>query len=99
MQIVCYFMQVMRFEAGSSAPNLILGERFEPGSDSKHFCKPTDVAVFSTGEFFVSDGYVCRCFTLCCYIGCVQHHITLSCPLSRLQSHHTLPLMAAWHSG
>lgn len=28
-----------------------------PGSDDKHFCKPTDVAVASTGEFFVADGY------------------------------------------
>ncbi|KAF7632963.1 hypothetical protein Mgra_00007666, partial [Meloidogyne graminicola] len=26
-------------------------------SDEKHFCKPTDVAVASTGEFFVADGY------------------------------------------
>lgn len=26
-------------------------------SDNKHFCKPTDVAVASTGEFFVADGY------------------------------------------
>ena len=25
--------------------------------DDKHFCKPTDVAIASTGEFFVADGY------------------------------------------
>uniref|UniRef100_A0A674PC92 Peptidylglycine alpha-amidating monooxygenase n=1 Tax=Takifugu rubripes TaxID=31033 RepID=A0A674PC92_TAKRU len=35
-----------------------LGEAFVPGSDSGHFCKPTDVAVDSkTGNVFVSDGY------------------------------------------
>uniref|UniRef100_A0A914GWT2 Aspartylglucosaminidase n=1 Tax=Globodera rostochiensis TaxID=31243 RepID=A0A914GWT2_GLORO len=34
-----------------------LGEKLVPGSDSKHFCKPTDVAVASTGDFFVADGY------------------------------------------
>lgn len=35
-----------------------LGEAFVPGSDSGHFCKPTDVAVDTkTGNVFVSDGY------------------------------------------
>ena len=48
----------MRFKLGSSTPDLVLGERFVPGSDTRHFCKPTDVAVLSTGEFFVSDGFV-----------------------------------------
>ncbi|VDK43931.1 unnamed protein product [Gongylonema pulchrum] len=36
---------------------LKLGERLKPGSDNKHFCKPTDVAVASNGHFFVADGY------------------------------------------
>ncbi|XP_075693100.1 peptidyl-glycine alpha-amidating monooxygenase isoform X3 [Rhinoderma darwinii] len=37
---------------------LTLGEAFQPGSDKKHFCQPTDVAVDPiTGNFFVSDGY------------------------------------------
>ncbi|KAM9735351.1 peptidyl-glycine alpha-amidating monooxygenase B isoform 2-T2 [Menidia menidia] len=37
---------------------LELGEAFTPGSDSTHFCQPTDVAVDSeTGNVFVSDGY------------------------------------------
>lgn len=49
--------QVMRFRSGSSRADLIVGERFVPGSDSEHFCKPTDVAVLSNGEFFVTDGY------------------------------------------
>ncbi|VDK86559.1 unnamed protein product [Litomosoides sigmodontis] len=34
-----------------------LGERMKPGSDKKHFCKPTDTAVGRNGHFFVSDGY------------------------------------------
>uniref|UniRef100_A0A915N8M0 peptidylamidoglycolate lyase n=1 Tax=Meloidogyne javanica TaxID=6303 RepID=A0A915N8M0_MELJA len=34
-----------------------LGEKLVPGADDKHFCKPTDVAIASTGEFFVADGY------------------------------------------
>lgn len=37
---------------------LVLGEAFEPGSDKKHFCQPTDVAVDPvTGNVYVSDGY------------------------------------------
>ncbi|OON16526.1 NHL repeat protein, partial [Opisthorchis viverrini] len=35
---------------------MVLGEKFKPGNDSGHFCKPTHVAVASTGDFFVSDG-------------------------------------------
>lgn len=38
-------------------PSLTLGEAFVPGSDDTHFCQPTDVAVSSSGVFFVSDGY------------------------------------------
>lgn len=41
-----------------SKPLLVLGEPFVPGSDLKHFCKPTDVAVNKlTGDFYVADGY------------------------------------------
>lgn len=37
---------------------LALGEAFVPGSDSNHFCKPTDVALDpQSGSVFVSDGY------------------------------------------
>lgn len=46
----------MKFRFGSDKPDLTLGVKFEPGSDTKHFCKPTDVAVLSNGDFFVSDG-------------------------------------------
>jgi sugar lactone lactonase YvrE len=38
-------------------PLLTLGEKMVPGNDDKHFCKPTDVAVASNGDFFVADGY------------------------------------------
>jgi len=38
-------------------PIMTLGKRLTPGSDDEHFCKPTDVAVATTGEFFVADGY------------------------------------------
>lgn len=39
-------------------PVLVLGTRFQPGSDDKHYCKPTAVAVSKdTNSFFVSDGY------------------------------------------
>ncbi|XP_046368775.1 peptidyl-alpha-hydroxyglycine alpha-amidating lyase 2-like [Haliotis rufescens] len=49
--------QVMRFPKGAKEPDMVLGVKFEPGSDNEHFCKPTDVAVASNGDFFVSDGY------------------------------------------
>ncbi|CAD5207621.1 unnamed protein product [Bursaphelenchus okinawaensis] len=38
-------------------PILTLGEKLVPGDDNTHFCKPTDVAVAKSGEFFVADGY------------------------------------------
>jgi hypothetical protein len=38
-------------------PVMTLGHKLVPGSDDEHFCKPTDVAIASTGEFFVADGY------------------------------------------
>ncbi len=48
----------MQFPHGSEHPDLVLGEKFVPGSDEAHFCKPTSVAVVeSTGDFFVADGY------------------------------------------
>lgn len=49
--------QVMKIPKGSHEPTLTLGVHLTPGSDDKHFCKPTDVAVASNGDFFVSDGY------------------------------------------
>ncbi|ODN03814.1 Peptidyl-glycine alpha-amidating monooxygenase B [Orchesella cincta] len=49
--------QVFKFSPGSFKPSMILGKRFEPGSDNSHFCKPAAVAVMSNGDFFVADGY------------------------------------------
>ncbi len=36
---------------------LTLGEAGRPGTDEKHFARPTDVVVLPTGDIFVSDGY------------------------------------------
>jgi DNA-binding beta-propeller fold protein YncE len=48
--------QVFKYSNGKRV--LTLGESFVPGSDSKHFCKPTDVAVTNDGSFiYVADGY------------------------------------------
>lgn len=50
--------QVFKFPPGEfKNPSLVLGEKFVPGSDSKHFCKPTSVAVSKSGVVFVADGY------------------------------------------
>ncbi|KYN08474.1 PREDICTED: peptidyl-alpha-hydroxyglycine alpha-amidating lyase 1-like [Cyphomyrmex costatus] len=38
-------------------PSMTLGEAFVPGNSASTFCKPTDVAVHTNGDFFVSDGY------------------------------------------
>ena len=50
--------QVFKFPPkGGAKPLLTLGTRFEPGNDDTHFCKPSAVAVTTSGDFFVSDGY------------------------------------------
>ena len=47
-----------QFPPNADKPDLVLGEAFVPGSDEKHFCQPTSVAVSeATGTFFVADGY------------------------------------------
>ena len=53
---VCALFQVFRIPSGQTEPDLVLGEKFVPGKDDTHFCKPTDVAVADNGDFFVSDG-------------------------------------------
>ena len=50
----------VQFANGSTVPSLTLGEAFVPGKDDSHFCQPTDVAVASSGVFFVADGYCNR---------------------------------------
>ncbi|XP_014676048.1 PREDICTED: peptidyl-alpha-hydroxyglycine alpha-amidating lyase 2-like, partial [Priapulus caudatus] len=49
--------QVFKIPSQEYEPALVLGEKFTPGNDASHFCKPTDVAVASNGVFFVADGY------------------------------------------
>lgn len=49
----------MKIPKGSTQPSLVLGVKMEAGNDDTHFCKPTDVAVASNGDFFVADGYSC----------------------------------------
>uniref|UniRef100_A0A914YWB6 peptidylamidoglycolate lyase n=1 Tax=Panagrolaimus superbus TaxID=310955 RepID=A0A914YWB6_9BILA len=47
-----------KYSNGQLAAALTLGERFVPGSDSQHFCKPAGVAVSKKdGSVFVADGY------------------------------------------
>ncbi|CAG5132319.1 unnamed protein product [Candidula unifasciata] len=55
--IYCATFCVFKIPQGETSPSLVLGHRFQHGSDLTSFCKPTDVAVLSSGEFFVSDGY------------------------------------------
>ncbi|VDO46160.1 unnamed protein product [Onchocerca flexuosa] len=42
---------------GSLSEVFALGEKFVPGDDQKHFCKPAGVAVTADGSIFVADGY------------------------------------------
>jgi len=49
--------QVLKFSKGETKPSLVIGEKFVPGRDKKHFCKPTSTAVASNGLLFVADGY------------------------------------------
>jgi len=52
--------QVFKFEPNNKQPSLTLGKLFEPASgneDTDRFCQPTDLAVTSTGDIYVADGY------------------------------------------
>ncbi|KAK0055292.1 alpha-amidating enzyme precursor 1 [Biomphalaria pfeifferi] len=49
--------QVFKIPQGQTEPKMTLGQKFQHGEDTNLFCKPTDVAVLMSGEFFVSDGY------------------------------------------
>ena len=50
--------QVVRYSKDNlHKPDLVLGEKFVPGKDDHHFCKPTDVVISSNGRVFISDGY------------------------------------------
>jgi peptidylamidoglycolate lyase len=50
--------QVLRFDDLSAhKPSLSLGHMLIPGSKPGYLCKPADVAVASSGTFYVADGY------------------------------------------
>jgi len=36
---------------------LTIGRRFQPGAMPNHLCQPTAVAIATTGEIFIADGY------------------------------------------
>ena len=50
-----YEIQVYKMSADGEIV-LVLGEKFVHANDDHHFCKPTDVAITKSGEFYVSDG-------------------------------------------
>lgn len=52
--------QAFKFRPDMDEPELIFGQNFEPGNGNDHLCKPTSVAVASTGEIFIADGYCNR---------------------------------------
>lgn len=62
--IIFLFVQ---FKANEAKPQLIIGKRFRPGSSLKHLCKPTSIAVATTGEVstFRQDKENKKAFTLC----------------------------------
>lgn len=49
--------QAFKFRPFESKPQLVIGKRFRPGASVKQLCKPTSIAVATTGEFFIADGY------------------------------------------
>lgn len=49
--------QVFKFKPKSRYPSITIGRRFQPGSIPSQLCQPTAVAVATTGEIFVADGY------------------------------------------
>lgn len=44
--------QVFKFKPKSRYPSITIGRRFQPGSVPSQLCKPTAVAVATTGEVF-----------------------------------------------
>lgn len=70
--------------------DLVLGERFVPGSDHGHFCKPTDVAVASTGTVYISDGY---CNSRIVVFTPNGHYLTEFANNDNLRTPHSLALL------
>ncbi|XP_075166467.1 peptidyl-alpha-hydroxyglycine-alpha-amidating lyase 2 [Haematobia irritans] len=44
--------QAFKFKPNGEKPLLVIGKRFRPGTSVKHLCKPTSIAVATTGEFY-----------------------------------------------
>ncbi|XP_035829265.1 peptidyl-glycine alpha-amidating monooxygenase A [Aplysia californica] len=74
----CVICCVFKIPAGSDTPTLTIGHRFQHGEELTFFCKPTDVAVLSSGEFFVSDGVSAVCLSL---LTCVSAEVSVSVDL------------------
>ncbi|XP_050539465.1 peptidyl-alpha-hydroxyglycine alpha-amidating lyase 2-like [Daktulosphaira vitifoliae] len=49
--------QVFKFSPGAYRPTLTFGKRFENGKGYRTLCQPTSVAIASSGEVFIADGY------------------------------------------
>jgi len=58
----------VKFAVNNNSPSLVLGDRFQPGNDDKHFCQPTDVAVMNS-DIYVADGSVTLCLFLLNVVG------------------------------
>ena len=57
MSLSVLTLQVFMFSGvGVNQPSLTLGHTLLPGSKPGYFCKPADVAVASSGTFYVADG-------------------------------------------
>lgn len=53
-----YFLAIIfQFKPGELEPALTFGQAFQPGPGVRHLCMPTAIAVASTGEIFIADGY------------------------------------------
>lgn len=48
----------------SNEPLLALGHKLTPDSKIGYFCKPADVAVSTSGIFYIADGYVNYVYTV-----------------------------------
>lgn len=85
---------------------MALGERMQPGSDSSHFCQPTQVAVARSGSVFVAGELAGRqrVSSVCnqvgrvhCYLVRFYGHISKLEPLLCRPCHQAGYAPAAWH--
>jgi len=50
--------RIIKYDNALDRILMVLGTKGEPGSDAKHFNRPTDVAMLSNGDIIVTDGYI-----------------------------------------